>query len=98
MDRERGIEVLKMCLTEVKRRKYPLPSPLPLFSPSLCPRRSGRKMTLRHWLTSFSLYSRPHPPNFGRCAPQTGLVVDLGDMTVRLVDKNGVQDIKLGDF
>ncbi|CDZ97582.1 20s proteasome subunit [Phaffia rhodozyma] len=46
MERERGVEVLKMCLNEVKKR----------------------------------------------------LVVDLGEVRVRLVDKDGVHDIKLGEY
>jgi hypothetical protein len=50
MDRERGIEVLKMCLTEVRKRASPLPpAPFPLSLPvcgplntSLPPFASGR--------------------------------------------------------
>lgn len=69
MDRERGIEVLKMCLAEVRKRTSAWPSLLP-----------------RRRLTAL-LYP-----------PSAGLVVDLGDLNVRLVDKDGVQDIDLGKY
>lgn len=67
MDRERGVEVLKMCLNEVKKRAsaFACPAPPPFSS------------------------ARAHLHRTSSC---TGLIVDVGEIKVKLVDK----DIVLG--